>query len=151
MYLKDKKVDQNEIQLVFVKLGNFLKIFTSISYFMKISTNVSTKYVFSQKCSHPLLLSWRNIYLWAELLHFRPIRAELSILCKYILPCFRPYFISSNELKCKKGSNHSVFHSKQDFIKRDTINIVGYGYPTIIPCENLMISIVCNDLHCFQQ
>ena len=40
MYLKDKKVDQNEVQLVFVKLGNFLKIFTSISYFMKNSTNV---------------------------------------------------------------------------------------------------------------
>ena len=47
---------------------------------------------------------------------------------------FRPYFLSNNELKCKKGSNYSVFHLQQDFIKRDTKNIVGYGYLTVKPC-----------------
>ena len=45
--LEDEKVDQNEIQLVFVNLKKLVTIFTSISYFMKISTNVSTRYVFS--------------------------------------------------------------------------------------------------------
>ena len=47
---------------------------------------------------------------------------------------FRPYFQSDNGLKCEKGSNYSVFHTQQDFIKRDNKNIVGYGYLTILPC-----------------
>ena len=60
---------------------------------------------------------------------------NLMVIIKRLLN-FRPYFQSNNKLKYKKGSNYSVFHSQQDFIKPDTKNIVGCGYLTILPCKN---------------
>ena len=61
------------------------------------------------------------------------LHVNLMVIIKRLLH-FGSYFQSHNELKCKNGSNCSVFHSQQDFIKRDTKNIVGYGYLTVKPC-----------------
>ena len=57
---------------------------------------------------------------------------NLMVIIKRLLH-LRPFFQSNNELKCQKGSNYSVFHSQQDFIKHDTKNIVGYAYLAILP------------------